>query len=182
MDEGRFHPASAQCWAFPRAVLGVTGGRWDGGRFLFVLFCFVSFLYIYHILLSSWHLQLLGVAASWAVWDSPSHGMCTRMIPMGYCCHLTWLCHPMGGDPFLQWQVVTDTHLLFQAGPASQFMRQGLEGVRQGWIWPEQRAGISTASWPLFQPRPCPDEGCHCACPCQSTSALSLCAPCLISI
>lgn len=148
----------------------------------FFLFCCVSFFYIFHILLSSWYLQLLGVAASWAAWDSPCCGMCARMTPMGYCCHPTWPCHPMGGGPFLQWQVVTDTHLPFRAGPASEFTRQGHEGVRQGWIWPEHRAGISVASWLLFQPHPCPAEGCHCACPCQSTSALSLCAPCLDSV
>lgn len=99
-----------------------------GGRFLF--FCFVSFFYIFHILLSSWHLQLLGVAASWAAWGNPCCGMCARTIPMSYCCHPTWPCHPVGGGPFLWWQVVTDTHLPFQAGPASEFTRQGHEGVR----------------------------------------------------
>lgn len=90
----------------------------------FFLFCFVSFLLYFPHLAQ----QLLGVAASWAAWDSPCPGMCARMVPMGYCCHPTWLCHPMGGGPFLPWQVVTDTHLPFQAGPASEFTRQGHEG------------------------------------------------------
>lgn len=68
----------------------------------FLVLVWVCFLYIFRISLSSWHMQLLGVAASWAVRDSPCRGMCARMIPMGYCCHPTWLCHPMGGGPFLR--------------------------------------------------------------------------------
>lgn len=149
--------------------------------FCFILFCFLP-VYFPHLA------QQLAPAVARGGSQLGSVGqsllwMCARMIPMGYCCHPTWPCHPMGGGPFLQWQIVTDTRPPFQAGPASEFTRQGHEGARQGWTWPEQRAGISVAFWPLFpQPHLCPAEGCHCACPCQSTSALSLCAPCLDSI
>jgi len=145
-----------------------------GGRGFF-LFYFVFFLYIFHILLSSRCTQLLGAAAGWGSAGPTLAGGVREDDPHG-CCHPAWPLHLMGGGPFPRWQHVTDTHLPFQAGPAPELARweRGEAGVGQ-----RQRAGASVASWLLFQPRPHPTEGCHCACPHGSTGALSPCAPCL---
>lgn len=77
MAGGCFQPDGAWCWVYPRAVLRVTGGRrvgWGGG---FILFDFVSFLCIFHILLSSRHTQLLRASAGWGS-TGPSLAWCVH--------------------------------------------------------------------------------------------------------
>lgn len=154
MAGGCFQPDGAQCWAFPKAVFGVTEGKRDGGGMGGFFLVYFYFLYIFHVLLSSWGSMGLSLA---------------RMVPMG-------LCHPMGDGPFLHGRMspapACPSRLIlpFQAGPAPELMgwERGEAGTDQ-----RPRVGVSIAS----QPQPCPTEGCCCACPCRSASALSPCTP-----